>query len=569
MRLIIDNKTIEANTGETLLSLIERAGFADTHMADKPLAAQIGGEVFHLNYVPVRLKDGVETPRTAVINSGGTIELLRCADTMGRRVYERTLLFVFILAVRKKFPGARVLVQYALGQGLYVQLDKSPALTEADTQLLKEECLRIIDADLPLERERLDIEDAIAFFNDDGQIDKVRLLQWRKFSYFDVYRQSGYMDYFYGEMAPSTAYAKVFDLAFVHPGLVLLLPDHENPDVPAKYHHSPKLFAVFAQSDDWGRLLHCANVADLNDMVANHRIRELVRVSEALHEKSYAMLADRIVERGARAVLLSGPSSSGKTTSANRLYTQLRVLGKSPVLLSLDDYYIDRDRIPRDENGEVDLEHINTIDTEQFRKDLELLLAGEPVEIPKFDFLQARRAPKGHLLQVGPDEPLIIEGIHGLNPLLLSPSIPMDSIFRVYVSALTTLNLDDHNRIRTTDMRLLRRMVRDFETRGASVEKTLSMWPSVRRGEDKWIFPYQEQADAFFNTALVYEPAVLKKHIFPLLKAVPEESPYFNMARDLVKFLNYFADAEIEDEVPPTSILREFIGGNAFYKKFD
>ncbi len=569
MLLTIEEKKIEAQTGETLLSLIARAGLNDESMANKPLAAQIGGEVFHLNYVPVRLKDGVETPRSAVLNAGGTIRLLRYGDAMGRRAYERTLLFVFILAVRKKFPGARVLVQYALGQGLYVQLDKSPALTEYETQLLKEECLRIIEADLPLERERLDIQEAITFFSDDGQIDKVRLLQWRKFSYFDVYRQGGYMDYFYGEMAPSTAYVKVFDLAFLHPGLVLLLPDHENPDAPAQYQHSPKLFAVFAQSDDWERLLHCGNVADLNDMVANHRIRELVRVSEALHEKSYAMLADRIVERGARAVLLSGPSSSGKTTSANRLYTQLRVLGKSPILLSLDDYYIDRQLIPRDENGEIDLEHINTIDTAQFRKDLELLLAGEQVEIPRFNFKQGKRAPKGHLLQIGPDEPLIIEGIHGLNPQLLSASIPMDSIFRVYVSALTTLNLDDHNRIRTTDMRLLRRMVRDYETRGASVEKTLSMWPSVRRGEDKWIFPYQEQADAFFNTALVYEPAVLKKHIFPLLKAVPEESPYFYMARDLVKFLNYFADAEIEDEVPPTSILREFIGGNTFYKTFD
>ena len=569
MLLTIDNHTIEANASETLLSLIARAGLQDEDMLCKPLAAQIGGEVFHLNYVPLRMKDGVITPRTAVQNAGGAITLRRYGDTMGRRVYERTLLFVFILAVRKKFPGARVLVQYALGEGLYVQLEKSPALSKAHTALLKEECARIIAADLPLERERLDIGDAVSFFSDDGQIDKVRLLQWRKFSYFDVYRQSGYMDYFYGEMAPSTAYAKVFDLAFLHPGLVLLMPDNVNPNVPSQYVHSPKLFAVFAQSDEWGRLLHCANVADLNDMVANHSVRELVRISEALHEKSYATLADRIVERGARAVLLAGPSSSGKTTSANRLYTQLRVLGKSPILLSLDDYYIDRDRVPRDELGEIDLEHINTIDTAQFRKDLELLLAGEPVEIPRFDFKQGRRAPKGHLVHVGPDEPLIIEGIHGLNPELLSASIPMESIFRVYVSALTTLNLDDHNCIRTTDMRLLRRMVRDYETRGASVEKTLSMWPSVRRGEDRWIFPYQEQADAFFNTALVYEPAVLKKHIFPLLKAVPEESPYFCMARDLVKFLNYFADAEIEDEIPPTSILREFIGGNAFYRTFD
>lgn len=569
MRLTIDNVAVEADCGETLRELLQKCGLDDAHMAEKPLAAQIGGEIFHLHYDPVRLKDGLPTARSAVEKAQGQIRLLRYKDQMGRRVYERTLLFVLLLSIRRLFPGARVLVQYALGPGLYIKLDKSPSLSETDVLLLKDECARIIAADLPLTRERLDIGDAIAFFKEDGQIDKVRLLQWRKFSYFDVYRQSGYMDYFYGEMAPTTGYVRVFDLEFLSPGMVMLMPDKDDPAHAAVYRHSPKLAAVFAQSDEWGRLLHCANVADLNDMTIGGQVRELVRVSESLHEKSYAELADRIVQRGARAVLLAGPSSSGKTTSANRLYTHLRVLGKSPVMLSLDDYYIDRDKVPVDENGERDLEHIETLDILQFRHDLELLLAGEQAEIPVFIFKEGRRAPRGRLLQVGPDEPLIIEGIHGLNPRMLSPAIPMDSIFRVYVSALTTLNLDDHNRIRTTDMRLLRRMVRDYEMRGASVEHTLSMWPSVRRGEEKWIFPYQEQADAFFNTALVYEPAVLKKHIFPLLRNVPEESPYFAMSRDLVKFLNYFADAEIEDEVPPTSILREFIGGNTFYRKGD
>lgn len=569
MKLTIDSAEIEIRPGETLAQAIGRAGLDDASLTKKPLAAQIGGEVFHLGLVPLRIKDDAPVLRTALVNTQGVVRLLRYGDDLGRRVYERTLLFVLLLAIRKKFPGARVLVQYALGPGLYIKLDKSPALTADDCALLKEECARIVAADLPLERERLDIKEAVDFFCEDGQVDKVRLLQWRKFSYFDVYRQSGYMDYFYGEMMPSTGYVKVFDLLFLSPGLVMLMPDHENPDRPAVYKHSPKLEAVFAQSDEWGRLLHVANVADLNDLVASRRIRELVRVSEALHEKSYAQLADRIVQRGARAVLMAGPSSSGKTTSANRLYTQLRVLGKSPVLISLDDYYIDRDKILPDEHGEVDLENINTLDIARFRHDLEQLLLGEPAELPLFDFKVGRRAPKGRELVIGPDEPLLIEGIHGLNPALLSPSIPMDSIFRVYVSALTTLNLDDHNRIRTTDIRLLRRMVRDYETRGASVEKTMSMWLSVRRGEEKWIFPYQEEADAFFNTALVYEPAALKKHIFPLLKAVPAESPYYAMARDLVKFLNYFAEADVEDEVPPTSILREFIGGNTFYKTFE
>ncbi len=565
MQLTLDSIKITAESGETLKQLIERAGLDSTDVATKPLAARIGGEVFHLNYDPIRAQDG--EPRSAVLNANGEIHLLRYNTSQGRRVYERTLLFVLCLAVRRHFPGARVLVQFALGQGLYIQVNKSTPLTDADTALLHDECVRIIKEDLPLSRARLDIAEAIEFFSKDGQPDKVRLLQWRKFSYFDVYQQGEYMDYFYGEMAPSTGYVHVFDLEVLYPGMVLLLPDLADPNRAAKYVHSPKLSAVFQQSNDWGRLLHCANVADLNDMVIHNQIRELVRVSEALHEKSYAQLADRIVQRGARAVMVAGPSSSGKTSSANRLYTHLRVHGKNPVLISLDDYYIDRDKIPTDENGERDFEHIETLDIPRFQKDLELLIAGEEVEIPEFDFKRGCRAEHGKSLRVGPDEPLIIEGIHGLNPRLLSPSIPMDSIFKVYVSALTTLNLDDHNRISTTEMRMLRRIVRDHETRGASVETTIGMWPSVRRGEEQWIFPFQEQADAFFNTILVYEPAVLKKHIFPLLLAVKETSPCYSEARSLIKFLNYFADADIEDEIPPTSILREFIGGSSFFRK--
>ena len=309
-----------------------------------------------------------------------------------------------------------------------------------------------------------------------------------------------------------------------------------------------------------------ANVADLNEMVENGSVRELIRVNEALHEKRYAAIADDIVQRGARAVMVAGPSSSGKTTSANRLYTHLRVLGKNPVLISLDNYYIDRDKIQPDENGELDLESIDTLDVARFNQDLEALIDGKLVETPIFDFKVGRRAPKGREIQVAAGEPMIIEGIHGLNQRMISPSIPAEAVFRVYISALTTLNLDDHNRIRTTDIRLLRRLVRDYETRGASVEHTMSMWPSVQRGERTWIFPYQEQADALFNTTLVYEPAVLKKHIYPLLLQVTEDSPYYADVHSIIKFLNYFQEAEVEDEIPPTSILREFIGGNAFYR---
>ncbi|MEA5060150.1 MAG: nucleoside kinase [Candidatus Pelethousia sp.] len=566
MQLYLDNIPVEAECGETILTLVHRAGLDAQDLMHRPLAAQIGGAIYTLNNNPIHNTDTGTRPRRAVREAGGHIKLLRYGDDLGKRVYERTLQYVLLMAFRQLWPGARVQVHYSLGPGVYMTVDKEPALCQKDLDALKSRCQAIIDSDIPFIRERLDIGEAIAFFEKEEQRDKVRLLQWRKFSYFDCYRQGDYLDYFYGEMAPSTGYVKVFDLQFVSPGVVMLMPDPTDPEKPGKYNPSPKFAAIFAQSDEWGRLLHCANVADLNEMVENGSVRELIRVSEALHAKSYANIADSIVERGARAVMVAGPSSSGKTTSANRLYTHLRVLGKTPVLISLDNYYIDRDKLFPDQNGEIDLESIDTLDVERFNMDLERLLAGKRVEIPIFDFKTGRRAPKGMEIQVGKEEPLIVEGIHGLNKRMLSPSIPADSIFRVYVSALTTLNLDDHNRIRTTDIRLLRRMVRDYETRGATVEHTMSMWPSVQRGEQTWIFPYQEQADALFNTALAYEPAVLKKHIFPLLLMVTEESPYYASVRSVIKFLNYFQEADVEDEIPPISILREFIGGNTFYR---
>lgn len=566
MQLYLDNIPVEAECGETLLTLVKRAGLDAEGLARKPLAAQIAGAIYTLNNNPIQNTEDGPQPRRVVRDAGGRIKLLRYGDDLGKRVYERTLQYVLLMALRQLWRGARVNVRYSLGPGVYMTVDKEPALCEADITELKARCQSIIDADLPLIRERLDIGEAIAFFQKEGQEDKVRLLKWRKFGYFDCYRQGDFLDYFYGEMAPSTGYLKAFDLQFVDPGLVMLMPDGKDPDTAGVYKDSPKFAAVFAQSDEWGKLLHCDTVAELNEMVETGSVRELVRVNEALHEKSYAGIADAIVKRGGRAVMVAGPSSSGKTTSANRLYTHLRVLGKDPALISLDNYYIDRDKLLPDENGEIDLESIDTLDVARFNQDLERLLQGELVETPVFDFLTARRAPKGREILLGKNEPLIIEGIHGLNPRMISPSIPKDSVFRVYVSALTTLNLDNHNRIRTTDIRLLRRMVRDHETRGASVEHTMSMWPSVQRGEQTWIFPYQEQADAFFNTALVYEPAVLKRYIFPLLLMVTEKSPYYTAVRSVIKFLNYFQEADVEDEIPPTSILREFIGGNTFYR---
>ena len=553
MKITADGMVCEIKHGESLLDAVKKLELDMFTLRHRPLAAQIGGEVFSLRYTPFR---NVE------------IHLLRYGEDMGRRVYERTLQFIFIAAVRRLFPSARVCVRYTLGPGLYITIEKENGLNEQDVLKLESEMRNIVRAAIPLERKRLDIKEAISFYEQDGQLDKAKLLKWRKFSYFDVYTIGSYMDYFYGEMAPSTDYADVFRLKYLEEGAVLLLmPRSDEPDVPSDYEPLPKLAVVFRQSNDWGELMHCSTVGELNTLVSSGRIRELVRVNEALHEKSYANIADKIVERRAKAVLVAGPSSSGKTTSANRLATQLRVLAQDPIMLSLDNYYLDRDAIPTDEHGEKDLENINTLDIPRFNSDLARLLRGEEAEVPVFDFLKGKRAPEGIVLKLHADQPLIIEGIHGLNPMLISKDIDVDKLFRVYVSALTTLNLDDHNRIRTTDARLLRRLVRDYETRGASMERTLSMWPSVRRGEETWIFPYQEQADALMNTTLVYEIAVLKKYVYPLLLSVGPESRCYAAARDILKFLNYFLDADIEDEIPPTSVLREFIGGCTFYRE--
>lgn len=550
MRLKIDGQPVEIREGESIYAAVVKLGLEGASLSVRPLAAQIGGEVYSLRY----------TPHHEV-----SIRLLRYCEDAGRRVYEYTAQFVLLLAARRIFPGAKIKVCYALDAGIYITVDKTPALTHADVHALELESHRIAALDLPLVRRRLDIKDAIEFFENDGQIDKVRLLKWRKFSFFDVYTAEGYLDYFYGELAPSTGYVSAMKLKPLIGALVMLMPRADAPDETATYQHKPKIAEVFRRSDRWNGLMHCDSVADLNEMVLNGSVRELVRINEALHERTYAQLADHIVSRRARAVMVAGPSSSGKTTSANRLATQLRVLGQRPVMLSLDDYYLDRDMIPLNEKGERDLEHINTLDISRFNQDLEALLGGDEVEVPQFDFSVGARSKKTRRLKVSMEEQLIIEGIHGLNERMVSSSIPREAIYRVYVSALTTLNLDDHNRIRTTDIRLLRRLVRDHQTRNTPLATTLSMWPSVRRGEEAWIFPYQEQANFIFNTTLVYELAVLKKYVYPLLLEVDRGSPVYMQARSIIKFLNYVVDADIEADIPPTSILREFIGGNTFY----
>ncbi|MBR3382496.1 MAG: nucleoside kinase [Clostridia bacterium] len=554
MIINLEGKPAEVALGQSILDIINENGLAGHDLSDRPIAARIGGEIFNLAYTPMHEAD---------------VDLLYYAEEEGVKVYERTLQFVLIMCMRKLFPEARVFVRYSLGEGVYMTVTKEPAFSEADMLALKDEMRRVISADYKLQRKRMSIAEAIAAFEKDGQTDKAQLLKWRRFSYFDVYRcpdYSDYIDYYYGETAPSTGYVSAFDLHLLDGGLVMLRPRREAPLEPVEYVPNPKMAAVFRRSDEWGRIMTCSTANELNTRVENGTVRELIRVNEALHEKMFAKTADAIIERRARAIMLAGPSSSGKTTSANRIATQLRAEGLDPIMISLDNYYCDRQFCPRDENGELDFEHIRALDIERFNHDLKLLMAGEEVEIPVFDFIDQKPKDRGYVIRCGEDQPLIIEGIHGLNPMMLGEDIDRSRVFKVYVSALTTINLDDHNRVRTTDLRILRRLVRDYETRGASMERTLSMWASVRRGESRWIFPYQEEADMILNTVLHYEPAIMKRHVYPLLLTVPPESEYYCMARSIVKYLNYFLEANVEDEIPPTSILREFIGGNTFYK---
>ena len=564
MKLRLEGREVQAQPGESLLQILRRLGMDEMPLSKRPLAAKIAGEVFTLNYVPLRQKDMERTAvRAAVAASDGEVKLLRYTDAAGKELYLRTAQFIMFLALRRLWPDVKAKIHCTVGAGLLIEMEKPAdfSLTALENQMRS-----IIAADIPLIRTRTTTQEAIAYFAENGRSDKARLLRNRQVDWFDWYTTEDFRDYYYGEMMPSTGYLSVWQLREAEQGFLFIQPDDRDPDQVAQYNDSPQFLHVFTEGQRWCELMECENVADLNNLVRSGDIRELIRVNEALHEKSYARVADMVCARGAKAVMLAGPSSSGKTTSANRLATQLRVHGKKPILMSLDDYYIDRERIQPGPDGKLDLEHINTIDADLFRLHLRQLLRGEEVELPTFNFKTGKREWHGHKLQLTERTVIIVEGLHGLNPVLLPEDLDPNLVFRFYVSALLPLNLDDHNRIPTSYLRLLRRTVRDFETRGSSVQRTLSMWESVQAGEKRWIFPFQENADVIFNSSTLYELPVLKKHIFPLLTAVPPEDACYDEVRSIVKILNYIEEADVDEEIPPTSLVREFIGGNAFYR---
>ncbi len=567
MKLTIDGREVVVRPDQSLLDIIREMGLVTGKLSTDPIAAKIGGDIFTLNYIPLREKDvrgDSERVREAIATSDGVVRLVRYSDPAGAEVYTRTAQFVLFLAIEQLWPGAEAKMSFTVGSGLYVKVSGAP---DFSAEKLRERVDSLVNQDIPLLRHRISTKEAIRYYTEKGHTDKARLLGYRTIPTFDVYQQGDFADYYYGEVAPSTAYLRSFDILEAEEGFIFVFPNKKTPDRVSQYKEQPNLFAVCNEGKEWSELMECDNVADLNELVENGKIRELIRINEALHEKRFSAIADEICARGIKAVMLAGPSSSGKTTSANRLSTQLRVHGKKPILMSLDDYYVDRDKIEPGPDGKVDLEHINTIDTELFGQHLQALLSGEEVELPSFSFKKGRREWLGHKLRLNEKSVIIVEGLHAMNPVLLPETLDSSLIFRLFVTPLLPLNLDDHNRIPSSYLRLLRRIVRDYETRGSSVAHTLDMWQSVRAGEEKWIYPFQENADVMFNSSTLYELAVLKKHIFPLLTEIQPSDECYDQVRSIVKVLNFIHEADVDFEIPPTSLVREFIGGNTFYKQ--
>lgn len=491
------------------------------------------------------------------------IEFINTYSSSGMRAYVRTLTFVLSTAVAELYPGSQIKLEHPVSKGYFCSLNLGrPSLPE-DIIAIKKRASELIEANFPIEFIEEETTVVIEMFRERGRQDIVDLLTTKGSLYSGYFRMGWHIDYYYGALAISTGYLNLFDITSYFDGFLLQIPNRSNPTILQDIEYQPKLLGVFKEYVNWNRIMSMTNVGGLNKACLNGESTNLINISESLQEKKMAQIADAIFQLGkVRMVLISGPSSSGKTTFAKRLAIQLMVLGMKPVAISLDNYFVDREQTPLDDKGGYDFESLYALDLELFNQHLKSLLNGEEVEIPIFNFTLGMKEYRGDKLKLNEQTVLILEGIHALNPKLL-PDIPKEAQYKVYVSALTSMSLDDHNWIPTTDNRLLRRIIRDFHYRGYSARETISRWESVREGEEKWIFPYQENSDAMFNSALIFEFSVLRSFAEPILRQVPQNCREYTEAHRLLRFVEYFVSIS-DPEIPPTSLLREFLGGSSF-----
>lgn len=495
-----------------------------------------------------------------IINSCN-VEFIDMSSDFGMRVYKRSLTFVLIKAVKEVLPNSIVTIEHSLGKGLYCEVH-GHTLDNHVIELLKKHMRQIISDDISIEKKYLKKNDAINLFKKEGLNEKVGLFKYCDKTEIPVFFCGDTYDFFYSPCVPSTGYLKLFDLKFYLPGLILLFPEPNNPFILPKFTDVPKLAAIFKEAEHWAEILNIGYVSSLNKMIKDDKGKELILISEALHEKKISDIADYIYQnKMIKLVLIAGPSSSGKTSFIHRLYIQLRVNGLKPFPISLDNYFLPRELTPKDVFGKYDFESINALDISLFNDQIVKLIQGEEVEIPIFNFKKGQREKIGKKVKLDKDNIILVEGIHGLNEML-TKEIPKDNKYKIYISALTQLNLDEHNRISTNETRLLRRIVRDNQFRSSNAEDTVMIWPSVRRGEEKYIFPYQEEADIMFNSSLPYELSIIKKYAEPLLKGINCNSDAFAIAHELLEFLSYFVPLEDESAIPPNSLIKEFIGGS-------
>ena len=541
-----NKKSQKVEIGSTLFDIFSAFDLKMTH---GPVSARVNNKVEGMHYRVYNSKD---------------VEFLDMTSSSGLRAYTRTLFFVLCKAVQDIYPATDVVIDIPVSNGFYVDIRLGRPVVDEDVNIIRRRMQEIIDARMPIRRFTVPTEEAVALFQEKGDVEKVKLLKTSGSIYTTYYKIGDYVDYYYGTLLTNTSQLYLFGLEKYYDGMLLRIPSLKNPDVLGEMTRQDKMFEIFKEHHRWQSILGIRTVGDFNQAIDANHATDIINISEALQEKKIAKIAEEIASRkGVKLVLLAGPSSSGKTTSCKRLSIQLAVNGLKPLQISLDDYFVDREKTPKDASGEYDYESIYALDLDLINEQFNALFRGEEVELPKYDFQSGKSKKSGNKLKMNDNNVLVVEGIHALNPELTA-HIPQEQIFRVYASALTTILLDNHNYIPTTDNRLLRRIIRDYKYRGVSAQETIHRWPSVRAGENKWIFPFQENADAMLNTAMLYELAVIKTQAEPLLQQVPENCEEYAEAYRLLKFLKYFKGIPYNN-LPPTSLLREFLGGSSFH----